>query len=111
MSAIELMSVAAEVAPSVQVVADGGVFGWVESEAGQLESTMQTLSIVVAVVFVVFRAVKTGFAIASIAIAALMAGVFVWVVHNVDILGNRVDQEINSAPAAVVQVDVGAVER
>lgn len=111
MSAIELMSVAVEVAPDVQVLADGGVFGWVESEAGQLQSTMQTLSVVVAVIFVVFRAVKTGFAIASIAIAALMAGVFVWIVYNVDILSNRVDEEINSSPAAVVQVDVGTADR
>lgn len=108
MFAVELMSVTADVALSGQVVADGGVFGWVESEAGQLQSTMQTLSIVVAVIFVVFRAVKTGFAIASIAISALMAAVFVWIVYNVDILSNRVDEEINSSPAAVVvQVDVG----
>ncbi|HLT10734.1 MAG TPA: hypothetical protein VK028_07995 [Micromonosporaceae bacterium] len=99
MSAIELLSAATEAAAPIEVYAEGrGVFDTINREAGQLETTIKVLAAVLAAGFVIWRAFKTGFAVASIVIALLLAAVFVWGINNIDILESHVDEELNSAP-------------
>ena len=94
MSAIELYNAAADVAPAVTLHAQGGVLGFIQTKAGEVETLIKVVGSVFAVGFVVYKAVKSAFAVGTIVITMLMAGAFVWGLYNVDLVQQKVNEEV-----------------
>lgn len=86
--------------PTMVLAAGGGILDWANNELSQFGAVIRAASFVLGAVFVVWQAVKSQMAMARIVVSGLAAGIFVWIVWNVDALQSRVDTEINSAPVA-----------
>lgn len=88
--------------------ADGkSVTGVLCREGGQVESLLKGLIFVVAVVFVIYKAVQSKFALGTIVVSALVAGLLVWIVYNTETLFGWIGGEVKAdapAPPAVVEV-------
>lgn len=90
-------------APTVLAAADG-VFDWAGEKIQALEVLFRAFAVVAAVFFVIYRAIVTKGAFSAIVIAGVAAAVFVYIVWNVTDLQQRVDTEVNSAPAGDTQL-------
>lgn len=81
-----------------------GILDWVDSKNTAVQTTLRGLAITLAIVFVVWQAVSSRGALARIAISALVAGLFVWIVFNVTALKSRVDNEVNGSSPSITTV-------
>lgn len=77
-----------------------GVIGAVCREGNQVETLLKGLVTVIAVVFVIYKAVQSKFALGTILVSALVAGLLIWIVYNTDTLFSMFDNEVGSAPQA-----------
>lgn len=85
--------------------ADGTSFTGVACREGQqVETLLKGLITVIAIVFVIYKAVQSKFALGTIVVSALVAGLLVWIVYNTDTLFGWFGGEVNAAPPAVVEV-------
>lgn len=75
----------------------GGILDWVDAKNTQAQSTFRSLSVFIAIVFVVWQAISSKMAMARVIISGLAAGVFIYIVWNVTKLKDRVDEEIGSS--------------
>ncbi len=82
------------------VMAGDGILDFLDVKVGEVGSLLRTFSIVAGIGFVVWQAIASRGAMARIVISGLSAAVFVWIVFNVTQVRDRVDNEINSAPAS-----------
>lgn len=80
--------------PAQEIVADTctgeGIFGWTCSTASSIQGVIRVVAITVAIIFVVYKAVSSKFAIGTIIVSALAAGIFIWIVFNVTALRDQV---------------------
>lgn len=89
-----------QVVPQLLPLAAGdGILDWGNGKIAETETLLKGLAIVIGIVFVIVQAVMSRGAMARIVISGLAAAIFVWVVFNVTDLRDRVDNEVNSAPA------------
>jgi hypothetical protein len=98
----------AEQGPMVVQAAADGVFDLATEKVDSLMVLLRALAVVVAVIFIIYRAVATKGAMAAILIAVACGALFIYGVWNVTDLQGRVGNEINGAPASnVLTVDPG----
>ena len=98
----------ADQGPMVVQAAADGIFDLATEKVDSLMTLLRAFAVVVAVIFIIYRAVATKGALAAILIAAAAGAIFVYVVWNVTDLQGRVGNEINSAPASnVLTLDPG----
>lgn len=64
-----------------------------------LTTLLRGLSVLMGIGFLIFRGFQTKGAMAAIVVAGLAAGLFIWLVFNVTNIKDRVDAELNAAPA------------
>lgn len=87
---------------------DGSLTGVACREGQQVETLLKGLITVIAIVFVIYKAVQSKFALGTILVSALVAGLLVWIVYNTDTLFGWIGGEADAAPApappAVVEV-------
>lgn len=82
-----------------------GVLDWTSSTASDLREVLRVVAITVAVLFVVFKAVTSKFAVGTIVVSALAAGVFIWIVYNVTALRDTVGEDLPGSAPVVEYVD------
>lgn len=89
---------------SAQVIAAAGdgLLNWSNGKINEAGGVMRGLSIVVGIGFVIWQAIASRGAMARIIMSGLAAGVFIWIVFNVNVLRDHVDDEVNSAPVISV---------
>lgn len=91
----------------MMVQAAEGVFDLATEKLDALNVLMRAAAVVVAVVFIIYRAIATKGAMAAILIAVACGAIFIYGVWNVTDLQDRVGTEINSAPdGSSLTVDV-----
>lgn len=95
----------AEQGPMVVQAASEGVFDLATEKVDALMVLLRAFAVVVAVIFIIYRAIATKGAMAAIVIAAAAGALFVYAVWNVTDLQGRVSNEINSAPTSNVLTD------
>lgn len=97
----------AEQGPMIVQAADG-VFDLATEKLNSLNVLLRAAAVVVAVIFIIYRAVATKGAMAAILVAVACGALFIYGVWNVTDLQTRVGNEINSAPAvSSLTVDIG----
>ncbi|WP_203338615.1 hypothetical protein [Nocardioides limicola] len=80
------------------LAANDDLIGWSTEKLGALETLMKTFAVVAGIAFVILQAIASRGAMARVVISGLAAGLFIWIVLNVELVKDRVDSEINSAP-------------
>ena len=95
MSTIHLFIEAATVLP----MAGDDLIGFAGEKVNAVGVLLRTFSVVAGIAFVIMQAISSRGAMARIVISGLSAGLFIWIVFNVTDLKDRVDNEMNSAPA------------
>lgn len=80
-------------------MASEGILDFLDGKIAEAGTVLKGFSIVAGIGFVVWQAIQSRGALARIIMSGLAAGVFVWVVWNVTTLKDRVDNEVNTAPA------------
>lgn len=93
------------VVASETTTVQAGLLNWTDGMSERLRNVIQAVAITVAVVFVVYKAVQSKFAIGTIIVSALAAGVFVWIVHNVTSLQDSVGEDMPGSAPVVEYVD------
>lgn len=84
-----------------------GVTGVVCREGEQVEGLLKGLITVIAIIFVIYKAVQSKFALGTIVVSALVAALLIWIVYNTDALFSMFNNELDAAPdspPAVVEV-------
>lgn len=94
----------ADQGPMVVQAAADGVFDWAGEKVDALMVLLRAVAVVVAVIFIIYRAVATKGAMAAIIIAIGCGAIFVYGVWNVTDLQDRVGNEVNSAPVSSGQL-------
>ncbi len=107
---MSLMTTIAATVPDLAVASENttiqaGLLNWTDGMSERLRGVIQAVAITVAVVFVVYKAVQSKFAIGTIIVSALAAGVFVWIVHNVTSLQDSVGEDMPGSAPVVEYVD------
>lgn len=92
MSALQLMT-------HVVPMADGGILDWLDAKNASTQSLFRALSITAGIGFVLYQAIVSRGAMARVIISGIAAAVFIWIVHNVTSVSDRVNNEVNSTPA------------
>ena len=82
----------------MMIQAAEGVFDLANEKLQALEVLLRAFAVVVAVLFIIYRAISTKGAMAAILIAVACGALFIYGVWNVTDLQDRVGTEINSAP-------------
>lgn len=82
-------------------VVRAGLLDWASETAVDLRPVLQTVAITVAVLFVIYKAVQSKFSLGTIVVSALAAGVFVWVVFNVNSLSDTIGEDLPGDSPAV----------
>lgn len=100
------LSVAQEAATTNDLLASG-ILDWTGEKVAELETLFRAVSVVAGIGFVIWRAIATRGAMAAVVIAGLAAGVFIFIVWNVTELQDRVDEEVNGAPAPAWLLEAG----
>lgn len=85
--------------PFVPAAGGGGILDWATSKNTQTQALFRAISITVAIIFVIWQAVASRLAMARIIISIVTAGILIWGVFNVTDIQDRVNNEVNSAPA------------
>lgn len=96
---LQLLTQAAAVLP----MAGDDIIGFTQDKVNAVGSLFRAGAIVIAIGFVIFQAIASRGAMARIVVSGVAAAVFVWIVFNVTDLKDRVDNEMNTAPAVGVQ--------
>ncbi|PSL06961.1 hypothetical protein CLV30_102350 [Haloactinopolyspora alba] len=89
-------------------VVRAGILDWASATAVDLRPVLQTVAITVAVLFVIYKAVQSKFSLGTIVVSALAAGVFVWVVFNVNTLSDTIGEDLPGDSPAVDDARGGA---
>lgn len=79
-----------------------GIFDLINTKSKEAMVSIRSVAVLIVVFMVLMRAVKTQFAVAAITIAIVVGGAVLWAVFNITSVQDRVDNELNSAPAYMV---------
>lgn len=90
------------------VLAGTGLLDTANEKAAAVQVTLRAVAAVGSIFFVIKNAISSGGAIARIAISAVAAGAFMWIVFNVTDLQNRVGNEVKPAAAPVIRLAAAA---
>ncbi|SDT40410.1 hypothetical protein SAMN04515669_3903 [Jiangella sp. DSM 45060] len=71
-----------------------GILDWATTTAVDLQPVLRTVAVTVAIVFVIYKAVHSKFSLGTIIVSALAAGIFVWLVFNVDQLSDTIGEDL-----------------
>lgn len=89
-----------------------GLFDWATKQAGSFETTVKIVGSAVIVAFFLYHALKGGFVLSRLIIAALTAALCVWLLWNVTTWGRtKVGDQMNAAmlaPSSVPYAPVAA---
>lgn len=77
-----------------------GLLDWASTTAVDLQPVLQTVAVTVAVVFVIYKAVQSKFSLGTIVVTALAAGLFIWLVFNVDQLSDTIGEDLPGGTSA-----------
>lgn len=102
---IGLTATAPDLASS-SITIQAGLLDWTTDTASNLQGVLRVVAITVAILFVVFKAVQSKFAIGTIIVSALAAGVFIWIVYNVTSLRDTVGEDLPGSAPVSQQVDL-----
>lgn len=80
----------------------GGILDWLGAKNASTQSLFRALSITAGIGFVLYQAIVSRGAMARVIVSGIAAAVFIWIVHNVTSVSDRVNNEVNSMPAPVV---------
>lgn len=72
-----------------------GIFDTINNLAASAKEALYAVIIVIAIGFVVVRAVASKLSIASVVVAALAAGLLIWVVSNVELVSEDIGDELS----------------
>lgn len=72
-----------------------GIFDTIQNLAASAKEALYAVIIVIAIGFVVVRAVASKLSIASVVVAALAAGLLIWVVSNVELVSDNIGEELS----------------
>ncbi len=76
-----------------------GLIDLITQKNEQVQVAARGLSITAALIFVIYNAVRSAFAVARIVVTGLVAALMVWITFHMTDLENRVGDEVNSMPA------------
>ncbi|SDT68704.1 MULTISPECIES: hypothetical protein [Jiangella] len=88
------------------ITIQAGLLDWTTDTASSLQTVLRVVAITVAILFVVYKAVNSKFAIGTIIVSALAAGVFIWIVYNVTALRDTVGEDLPGSAPVSQQVDL-----
>jgi hypothetical protein len=88
------------------ITIQSGLLDWTTDTASNLQTVLRVVAITVAILFVVFKAVQSKFAIGTIIVSALAAGVFIWIVYNVTALRDTVGEDLPGSAPVSQQIDL-----
>lgn len=88
------------------ITIQAGLLDWTTDTASSLQTVLRVVAITVAILFVVYKAVQSKFAIGTIIVSALAAGVFIWIVYNVTALRDTVGEDLPGSAPVSQQVDL-----
>ena len=91
-------------ASGVDILAAGGLIDWVEEKSNSAQSALRVFASLGGIIFVIIQAFSSRGSMGRIIVSGIAAGVFVFIIFNVTSLGDRVKQEVNSAPPAAATV-------
>lgn len=77
-----------------------GLLDWASTTAGDLQPVLRTVAVTVAIVFVIYKAVQSKFSLGTIVVTALAAGIFVWLVFNVEQLTDTIGEDLPGGSSA-----------
>lgn len=95
--------------PSLSEPIATGIIDWMTGKNREVGSLIRGVVVTVAVLFVVITMIRTKMNLAAVIIAALVAGLAVWVVNNIESLQDRVGEEL--AAHTVVQTEAPPTDR
>lgn len=84
----------------------GGIFDWITTTSSNAETAEKAAAIAIAIAFVIYEAVRSRLNLARLIIAALAAGVALWVINNINVVQDRVKNDMGSSGPVVTQVHV-----
>lgn len=95
------MSTTAQLVHEASVLAaeNDGLIDLLSAKVEEVRGLLRLFGAVAGMGFVIWQALASRGALARIIVSGLAAGCFVWIVWNVTELEDRVDNEVNSAPA------------
>ena len=79
-----------------------GLLDWIQNKSGVAQRALQAFSVLGGIIFVIIQGVMSRGSMGRIIVSGIAAGVFVFIIFNVTSLRDRVDNEVNSAPATAV---------
>ena len=82
--------------PSTQIVLAGDILDWINTKTAATHAAALSVSAVVAVVFVIYHAIKSKGSMARIGAAVIAAALFLFGVHHVTEVSDKVGSEVNS---------------
>ncbi|WP_053203698.1 hypothetical protein [Jiangella muralis] len=106
MSLITGLTATAPDLASSSITIQAGLLDWTTDTASSLQTVLRVVAITVAILFVVYKAVNSKFAIGTIIVSALAAGVFIWIVYNVTALRDTVGEDLPGSAPVSQQVDL-----
>lgn len=77
----------------------GGILDWLGAKNASTQSLFRALSITAGIGFVLYQAIVSRGALARVIVSGIAAAVFIWIVHNVTDVSDRVNNEVNTMPA------------
>lgn len=77
-----------------------GLLDWASTTAVDLQPVLRTVAVTVAIVFVIYKAVQSKFSLGTIVVSALAAGIFVWLVFNVEQLTDTIGEDLPGGTSA-----------
>lgn len=95
---------------SIHVVAAAGGIGdgivpWLVAFFSNIENVVKAFCTVLALCFVAYKWIESRFSTTALLTCGVMAGVFLWIIWNIDVLKDGVDNDTNGkTTAAMVQV-------
>lgn len=78
----------------------GGIFDWVSSTSSKGETAEKTAAVAVIIGYVIYEIVRSRLNLARIIIAALTAGVALWVINNVNTVQGKVGSDLDDKPGS-----------
>lgn len=87
------------IADTVTMAADDGLFGWATGEMTDANNALGAFVGLAAAFYFVRRSMQTGFSMAGVVMAGLVAVTFFVIFKNMGFFADKAEVEVNSAPA------------
>jgi hypothetical protein len=107
MSSLHLIThtVTQTVTQTVTMAANEGIFDWITGEFSDAGKALAAFVSLAATAFFAYKAVMSRFALSAVVMAAICMLVFIVIFKNTDLFADKVEVEVNSAPAHATVID------